>query len=106
MAKDGAFVRTPEAEEDVLQYIENKVPLALERSVAAHRFLNKICFNEGYLSGPKVCRSNLETLCMYKKSSFSYQSPFLLLFTFEDRRVRMCFVHTVDFTGEYFKSGH
>ena len=40
-----------------------KVPLALKRSVAAYRFLNKICFNEGYLSGPKVCRSNLETPC-------------------------------------------
>ena len=39
--------------------------LALKRSVAAHRFLNKICFNEGYLSDPKVCRSNLETLCIY-----------------------------------------
>ena len=41
-----------------------KVPLALKRSVAAHGFLNKICFNEGYLSGSKVCRSNLETLCI------------------------------------------
>ena len=39
-----------------------KVPLALKRSVAAHRFLNKICFNEGYLSGPKVCRSNLDAV--------------------------------------------
>ena len=40
-------------------------PLALKRSVAAHRFLNKICFNKGYLSGPKVCRSNLETPYIY-----------------------------------------
>ena len=48
----------------VLWYVENKVPLALKRSVAAHRFLNKICFNEGYLSGPKVCRSDLETPCI------------------------------------------
>ena len=45
-------------------YVENKVPLALKRSVAAHRFFNKICFNEGYLSGPKACRSNLETFCI------------------------------------------
>ena len=29
-------------------------PLALKRSVAAHTFLNKIWFNESYLSGPKV----------------------------------------------------
>ena len=64
MAKDEAFVRTPEAEEAMLQYVENKVPLALKRSVAAHRFLKKICFNEGYLSGPKVCWSNLETPCI------------------------------------------
>ena len=42
-----------------------KIPLALKRSVAAHGFLNKICFNEGYLSGPKVCQSNLETPCIY-----------------------------------------
>ena len=43
-----------------------KIPLALKRSViAAHRFLNKICLNEGYLSGPKVCRSNLETTCIF-----------------------------------------
>ena len=42
-----------------------KIALALKRSVAAHRFLNKICFNEGYLSSPKVCRSNLETPCIY-----------------------------------------
>ena len=42
-----------------------KVPLALKRSVAAHGFLNKIYFNEGYLSGPNVCRSNLETFCIY-----------------------------------------
>ena len=49
----------------MLQYVENKVPLAQKRSVAAHRFLKKICFNEGYLSGPKICRSNLETLCIY-----------------------------------------
>ena len=55
----GRFVRTCRG--TVLQYVENKVPLALKRSVAAHRFLNKICCNEGYLSGPKVCRSNLET---------------------------------------------
>ena len=48
----------------VLQYVENKVLLALKRSVAAHSFLNKISFNDGYLSGPKVCRSNLETLCI------------------------------------------
>ena len=48
----------------MLQYVENKVPLALKRSVAAYRFLNKICFNEGYLSGPKVRRSNLETPCI------------------------------------------
>ena len=41
-----------------------KIRLALKQSVAAHRFLNKICFNEGYLSGPKVCRSNLETPCI------------------------------------------
>ena len=39
--------------------------LALKRSVTAHRFLNEICFNEGYLSGPKVRRSNLETICVY-----------------------------------------
>ena len=44
MAKDMVFVRTPEAEEAMLQYVENKVPLALKRTVAAHRFLNKICF--------------------------------------------------------------
>ena len=49
----------------VLQYVENKVPLALKRSVAAQWFLNKICFKEGYLSGLKVCRSNLETPCIY-----------------------------------------
>ena len=59
--RTGRFVRTPEAEEAVLQYVENKDPLALQRGVAAHRFLNKICFNEGYLSDHKVCRSNLET---------------------------------------------
>ena len=58
----GRFVRTCRG--TVLQYVENKVPLALKRSVAALRFLNKICFNEGYLSGPKVCRSNLETPCI------------------------------------------
>ena len=58
-----SFVRTCRG--TVLQYVENKVPLALKRSVAAHRFLNKICFNGGYLSGPKVCRSNLETSCIY-----------------------------------------
>ena len=46
-----------------------KVPLALKRSVAANGFLNKICFNEGYLSGPKVCRSNLETPCRSDISS-------------------------------------
>ena len=43
------------------------IPLALNRSVPVHRFLNKICFNEGYLSGPKVCRSNLETPCISEK---------------------------------------
>ena len=50
-----------------------KIPLALKRSIAAHKFLNKICFNEGYLSDPKVCRSNLETLCIvsYLNSSMS-----------------------------------
>ena len=37
--------------------------------VAAHRFRNKICFNEGYLSGPKVCRSNLETPCIANELS-------------------------------------
>ena len=52
MAKEH-FVRT--CRRTVLHYVENKVPLALKRSVAAHRFLKKICFNEGYLSGPKVC---------------------------------------------------
>ena len=51
--RTGPFVR--KCRGTVLQYVENKVPLALKRSVAAHRFLNKICFNEGYLSGPKVC---------------------------------------------------
>ena len=56
------FVRTCRG--TVLQYVENKVPLALKRSVAAHRFLKKIFFNEGHLSGPKVCRSNLETPCI------------------------------------------
>ena len=39
-------------------------PLALKQSVTAYRFLNKIGFNEGYLFGPKVCRSNLETPCI------------------------------------------
>ena len=39
-------------------------PSSTETNVAAHRFLNKICFNEGYLSGPKVCRSILETPCI------------------------------------------
>ena len=43
----------------------SKTPPALKRSAAAHRFLNKICYNEGYLSGPKVCRSNLETPCIF-----------------------------------------
>ena len=60
MAKDGAFVRTPEAEDAVLQYVENKVPQALKRSVAAHR-LTKYASTKVYLSDPKVCRSNLET---------------------------------------------
>ena len=60
--RTGHFVRTCRG--TVLQYVENNVPLALKRSIAAHRFLNKICFNEGYLSGPKVCQSNLETLCI------------------------------------------
>ena len=60
--KTGCFVGTCRGY--VLQYVENKVPLALKRSAAAHRFLNKICFNEGYLSGPKVCRCNLETPCI------------------------------------------
>ena len=46
-----------------------KVPLALKRSVATHRFLNKICFNEGYLSSPKICRSNLETSCISTSES-------------------------------------
>ena len=60
--RTGPFVRT--CRRTVLQYVENKVPLALKWSVAAHRFPNKICFNEGYLYGPKVCRSNLETPCI------------------------------------------
>ena len=60
--RTGQFVRTCRG--TVLQYVENKVPLALKRNVAAHRFLNKICLNEDYLSGPKVCRSNLETPCI------------------------------------------
>ena len=60
--RTGRFVRTCQG--TVLQYVENKDPLAPKRSVAAHRFLNKICFNEGYLSDPKVCRSNLETPCI------------------------------------------
>ena len=62
--RTGRFVRTPDAEKAVLQYVENKAPLALKRSVGGHRFLNKICFNEGYLSGLKVCRSNLGTPCI------------------------------------------
>ena len=45
-----------------------KVPLALKRSIAAHGFLNKISFNEGYLSGPKICRTNLETPCIDHKA--------------------------------------
>ena len=53
-----------------------EIPLAMKRSVAAHGFLNKICFNEGYLSGHKVCRSNLETPCIYffkvNQNSHSY----------------------------------
>ena len=57
--KTERFVRTCRG--TMLPYVENKVPLALKRSDASHRFLNKICFNEGYPSGPKVCRSNLET---------------------------------------------
>ena len=61
--RTGRFVRT--CWRTVLQYVENKIPLTLKRSVAAHRFPNKICFNESYLSGPKVCRSNLETLCIW-----------------------------------------
>ena len=60
--RTGRFVRT--CWRTVLQYVENNAPLALKRSVAAQRFLNKICFNEGYLPGPKVCRSNLETPCI------------------------------------------
>ena len=60
--RTGRFVRTCRG--TVLQYVEHKVPRALKRNVAARRFLNKICFNEGYLSGPKVCRSNLETPCI------------------------------------------
>ena len=62
--RTGRFVQTCRG--TVPQYLENKVPVALKLSVAAHRFLNKICFNEGYLSGPKVCRSNLETPCIQR----------------------------------------
>ena len=61
--RTGRIVRTCRG--TVLRYVENMVPLALKRSVAARRFLNKICCNEGYLSGPKVCRSNLETPYIY-----------------------------------------
>ena len=61
--RTGRIVRTCRG--TVLRYVENMVPLALKRSVAARRFLNEICFNEGYLSGPKVCRSNLETPCIH-----------------------------------------
>ena len=71
--RTGRFVRICRG--TVLQYVENKVPLALKRSVAAHRFLNKICFNEGYLSGPKVCRSNLETPCIFETSVISPHPP-------------------------------
>ena len=49
------------------------VPLALKRSVAAHRFLNEICLNEGYLSSPEVCRSNLETPCMFQQFRFFFK---------------------------------
>ena len=69
--RTGRFVRTCRV--TVLQYAENKVPLALKRSIAAHRFLNKICFNEGYLSGPKVCRSNLETPCIPTGGTPNYE---------------------------------
>ena len=77
-------MRTPEAEEAVLQYVDNKIPLALKRSVAAHKFLKKICFNEGYLSGPKVCRSNLETPCIHLESTASQ------LTVFPTRLTRIC----------------
>ena len=66
-SRTGRFVRTCRG--TVLQYVENKVPLALKRNVAAHGVLNKICFKEGYLFGPKVCRSNLETPCILSVKS-------------------------------------
>ena len=81
--RTGRFVRTCRG--TVLQYVENKVPLALKRCVAAHRFLNKICFNEGYLSGPKGCWSNLETPCIL----WPYNTRGLMLLKFPDICLRV-----------------